>query len=122
MQERLCLREVPLPDMKDEASGDSVLEAAAHDEAGQDADAQGVLRSALWAQPGSDRYVTWTTATEGAQRFVFRGGLIMISNRPLADLPELRRIEPRLRMRKFPPSNRMPIVPETTHPRKRLSK
>src|SRR5262249_5243733 len=56
----------------------------------KDADAQGVLRSALWAQPGHDRVVTWTTATDGAQRFVFRGGLILVSNRPLADLPELK--------------------------------
>src|SRR5205085_11641886 len=31
----------------------------------KDADAQGVLRSALWAQPGHDRVVTWTTATDG---------------------------------------------------------
>lgn len=56
----------------------------------KDPDAQGVLRSALWSQPGHDRLVTWTTATDGSQPFVFRGGLILISNRPLADLPELR--------------------------------
>ena len=55
----------------------------------KDADAQGVLRSALWTQPGHDRVVTWTTATEGSQRFIFRGGLILISNRPLANMPEL---------------------------------
>jgi len=56
----------------------------------KDPDAQGVLRSALWSQPGHDRLVTWTTATGGRESFVFRGGLILISNRPLADLPELR--------------------------------
>jgi hypothetical protein len=28
----------------------------------KDRDAQGVLRSALWSQPGHDRTVTWTTA------------------------------------------------------------
>jgi hypothetical protein len=55
----------------------------------KDADAQGVLRSALWSQPGHERVVTWTTATEGSEQFIFRGGLILISNRPLADLPEL---------------------------------
>lgn len=59
-------------------------------------DAQGVLRSALWAQPGHDRLVTWTTATDGPQRFPFRGGLILISNRPLADLPELRALATRI--------------------------
>jgi hypothetical protein len=62
----------------------------------RDANAQGVLRSALWAQPGHDRAITWTTATDGQRRFVFRGGLIMISNRPLADLPELRALATRI--------------------------
>lgn len=62
----------------------------------KDPDAQGVLRSALWAQPGHERVVTWTTATDGAQRFAFRGGLILISNRPLADLPELRALATRI--------------------------
>jgi hypothetical protein len=62
----------------------------------KDPDAQGVLRSALWAQPGHDRVITWTTAAEGEQRFIFRGGLIMIANRPLADLPELRALATRI--------------------------
>ena len=61
----------------------------------KDPDAQGVLRSALWAQPGHDREVTWTTA-DGPRRFAFRGGLIMIGNRPLADLPELRALATRI--------------------------
>jgi hypothetical protein len=55
----------------------------------KDPDAQGVLRSAMWAQPGRERIVTWTTATDGSEQFIFRGGLILISNRPLADMPEL---------------------------------
>lgn len=59
-------------------------------------DAQGLLRAALWAPPGHDREVTWTTATEGKQRFTFEGGLILISNRPLADLPELRALATRI--------------------------
>jgi hypothetical protein len=67
----------------------------------KDADAQGVLRSALWAQPGHDRVVTWTTATDGAQRFIFRGGLILISNRPLADLPELRALATRIEVHRL---------------------
>jgi len=56
----------------------------------KDPDAQGVLRSASWAQPGHERIVTWMTAKDGKEEFVFRGGLIMLSNRPLADVPELR--------------------------------
>jgi hypothetical protein len=67
----------------------------------KDADAQGVLRSALWAQPGHDRVVTWTTATDGAQRFTFRGGLILISNRPLANLPELRALATRIEVHRL---------------------
>ena len=67
----------------------------------KDPDAQGVLRSALWAQPGHDRLVTWTTATDGPQRFVFRGGLILISNRPLADLPELRAMATRIEVHRL---------------------
>jgi hypothetical protein len=67
----------------------------------KDADAQGVLRSALWAQPGHDRVVTWTTATDGAMRFVFRGGLVLISNRPLADMPELRALATRIEVHRL---------------------
>jgi hypothetical protein len=67
----------------------------------KDPDAQGVLRSALWAQPGRDRLVTWTTAADGPQRFPFRGGLILISNRPLADLPELRALATRIEVHRM---------------------
>jgi hypothetical protein len=67
----------------------------------KDPDAQGVLRSALWAQPGHDRVVTWTTAAEGPKRFAFRGGIIMISNRPLADLPELRAMATRIEVHRL---------------------
>ncbi len=62
----------------------------------KDRDAQGVLRSALWAQPGHDRVVTWTTATSGEERFAFRGGIIMLANRPLATLPELKALATRI--------------------------
>ncbi len=61
----------------------------------KDPDAQGVLRSALWAHPGHDRVCTWTTA-DAALKFAFRGGLILISNRPLADMPELRALTTRI--------------------------
>jgi hypothetical protein len=62
----------------------------------RDRDAQGVLRSALWAQPGHDRIITWVTATGGEERVVFGGGLILIANRPMADLPELRALATRI--------------------------
>src|SRR5262249_32800752 len=67
----------------------------------KDPDAQGVLRSALWAQPGHDRLVTWTTATDGPRRFAFRGGVIMTSNRPMADLPELRAMATRIEVHRL---------------------
>ena len=67
----------------------------------KDADAQGVLRSALWAQPGHDRIVTWTTATEGKMEVNFRGGLILMSNRPLADMPELRALATRIEVHRL---------------------
>jgi hypothetical protein len=66
----------------------------------KDPDAQGVLRSALWAQPKHERVVTWTTASD-PMRFVFRGGLIMVSNRPLADLPELRALATRIEVHRL---------------------
>jgi hypothetical protein len=64
----------------------------------KDPDAQGVLRSALWSQQGHPRLVTWTTAAtdKDKERFEFRGGLILISNRPMADLPELRALATRI--------------------------
>jgi hypothetical protein len=61
-----------------------------------DRDAQSVLRAALWQDPGRDRIVTWTTATEGEQQFVFRGGLVMTANRPLKLLPELQALASRI--------------------------
>lgn len=65
----------------------------------KDPDAQGVLRSAMWAQPGHPRMVTWITAKtdkDAKDRFEFRGGIIITSNRPLADLPELRALATRI--------------------------
>jgi hypothetical protein len=60
-----------------------------------DRDAQGVLRSALWSQGDRERWVTWVTGA-GERRFAFRGGIIMLANRPLADLPELRALAGRI--------------------------
>jgi hypothetical protein len=53
-----------------------------------DRDAQGVLRSACWAQPGHPRRITWTTAA-GEESFEFTGGVIILANRRMSDLPEL---------------------------------
>ncbi len=63
----------------------------------RDTMAQGVLRSALWGQHRSDRQerlVTWN-AHRCKLAFYFTGGIIMISNRPLDDLPELRALATR---------------------------
>jgi hypothetical protein len=65
-----------------------------------DRDAQGVLRSALWSQGDRDRLVTWTTSA-GEQRVTFRGGIIMLANRPLGDLPELRALASRIAVHKL---------------------
>lgn len=65
----------------------------------KDKDAQGIIRSACWAQKGDDgqqkRSITWATA-RGVESTVFSGGLIMLSNRALDDLPELRAIKTRI--------------------------
>jgi hypothetical protein len=66
----------------------------------RDLDAQGVLRSALWSQPGREREVTWTIG-EAESRFTFRGGIIMLANRPLSDLPELRALATRIAVMKL---------------------
>jgi hypothetical protein len=60
-----------------------------------DRDAQGVLRSACWAQPGHPRRVTWTTAA-GEEAFDFTGAIILLANRKMADLPELRALATRI--------------------------
>jgi len=67
----------------------------------KDKGAQGVLRSALWAQrqPGKpgplERPVTWTTFGQQLS-FIFTGGIIVIANRPIDDVPELRAIKTRI--------------------------
>jgi hypothetical protein len=63
--------------------------------------AQGILRSALWSQSGQGRVVTWTTATGGPKRFTFDGGIIMMANTPLSDLPELRALATRITVHKL---------------------
>ena len=65
----------------------------------KDKDAQGIIRSACWGQRGEDgrqkRTITWATA-KGVESTVFHGGIIMLSNRPLDDMPELKAIRTRI--------------------------
>ena len=67
----------------------------------RDRGAQGVLRSALWGQRKAgergpmERPVTWSTHPKG-QSFLFTGGVIMLSNVPLHDLPQLDAIKTRI--------------------------
>ena len=64
----------------------------------EDRMAQGVLRSALWGQERDgkmNRVVTWRSHKTNL-RCEFQGGIIILSNRPLADLPELNAIGTRI--------------------------
>lgn len=67
----------------------------------RDRGAQGVLRSALWGQRKDgdkgpmERLVTWTTYKQ-EHSFVFTGGIIMLSNIPLHDLPQVHAIKTRV--------------------------
>src|SRR5262249_8608173 len=64
-----------------------------------DRNALGVLRSALWGQLNAQgrqvRPVTWRTFA-GPRTFDFEGGIIMIGNRPLGAVPELKAIQSRI--------------------------
>jgi hypothetical protein len=61
----------------------------------QDRDAQGILRSALHAQPGQPRLVTWNTDRECLQ-CEFNGAIIMLANSPMIALPELKALATRI--------------------------
>jgi hypothetical protein len=66
-----------------------------------DKGAQGVLRSALWGprrdgdRGPMERVVTWTTYAK-EHSFIFTGGVVMIANRPLGDVPELNAVKTRI--------------------------
>jgi hypothetical protein len=68
----------------------------------------GVLRSALWGQVGRDgkqeRVVCWQTADERAE-FAFEGGLVVIANVPLDDVPQLRAVKTRIPSIHYQPTN-----------------
>jgi hypothetical protein len=67
----------------------------------RDSGAQGVLRSAFWAQRKDGdtgqmvRLVTWTTFRQ-EHSFVFTGGVIILSNIPLHRLPQLDAVKTRI--------------------------
>lgn len=67
----------------------------------RDRGAQGVLRSACWAQGETNRHgkyertVTWITHRM-EHRFTFTGGIIMLANRSLGDVPELQAVKSRI--------------------------
>jgi len=65
-----------------------------------DRNALGVLRSALWGQRRGDsgpqeRLITWSTHKMRLET-LFTGGIIVISNRQLVDLPELQALKTRI--------------------------
>lgn len=68
----------------------------------------GVLRSALWGQAGADgrqeRVVCWRTAKQ-PEEFVFTGGIIIIANCPLEDVPQLRALQTRIPCLQYQPTN-----------------
>jgi hypothetical protein len=68
----------------------------------------GVLRSALWGQAGADgmqeRNVIWQTA-RSREAFVFTGGIILVANCPLDDIPEIRALKTRIVTVRYQPTN-----------------
>jgi hypothetical protein len=67
----------------------------------------GVLRSALWGQTNEsglqERPVTWQTARL-RDEFIFTGGIILLANCRLDDIPQLRAIKTRIACLRFSPS------------------
>jgi hypothetical protein len=64
-----------------------------------DKNAAGVLRSALWGQEGKDgrqeRLVCWHIAGK-RREVVFTGGVIMVADCPMDDLPQIRALKTRI--------------------------
>jgi len=80
------------------------------EQAMHDKNAVGVLRSGLWGQrrEGSqgppERWITWS-AHRTHMEMLFTGGIILISNRPLLDLPELQALKTRVPCMLLQPSD-----------------
>jgi hypothetical protein len=70
----------------------------------KDKNALGVLRSALWGQGNGPRLITWTVHREQLKCW-FTGGIILIGNRPLEDIPELRAVKTRIPSLLLQPTN-----------------
>lgn len=72
--------------------------------------AASVLRSALWAtetdktQQHKERLITWVTAN-GDLRITFTGGIILLMNKPLDDIPTLRAVKTRIAHAHLQPTN-----------------
>jgi hypothetical protein len=68
----------------------------------------GVLRSALWGQANADglqeRLIVWHTA-HLRDEFIFTGGVILVANCPLDEIPELRAIKTRISTVRYAPTN-----------------
>jgi hypothetical protein len=72
--------------------------------------AAGVLRSALWStnpdcrQQHEERLITWRVGSY-IHEFIFTGGIILIMNEPLDDLPALRAVKTRIPHLHLQPTN-----------------
>ncbi len=68
----------------------------------------GLLRSALWGQDGQDgrqeRRVTWQVRGS-RDEFLFTGGIIILSNCRLDDIPQLRALKTRITSVQYDPTN-----------------
>lgn len=75
-----------------------------------DKQAAGVLRSCLWGPMNArglmERVVCWNVSKD-PQRFIFRGGVIIVANRPLGQVPELAAVASRIDVVEY-----RPTVPE----------
>jgi hypothetical protein len=73
-----------------------------------DRNTAGVLRSALWGQAGpngqQERTVCWQTG-QLRDEFVFTGGVIVLANCGLDDVPQLRALKTRIPCAQYAPTN-----------------
>jgi hypothetical protein len=78
-----------------------------------DRHAASVLRSALWGQDGPDAYqersVVWQIAGN-REEVLFTGGIIVIANTPLEDLPEIRALKTRITVLHYAPTTAEIVV------------
>jgi hypothetical protein len=73
-----------------------------------DKNSLGVLRSALWGQSGEDnvqeRLIVWQTFRQ-REEVIFTGGVIMVANCPLDNIPQLRALKTRVPVMHFQATN-----------------